>query len=631
MLQESDAELEKKLELRTRELTEALEHQRATTEVLRVISSSPGAPVPVFDAILASATRICEAQFGILRRYDGGLLYTTATRGCPPAYAEHLANTPMHPPAGLAVGKALLTRQPIQVADAKANKPYLERNPEAVATVELGGARTLLAVPMLKDGEPLGTITVYRQEVRPFTDKQIELLVSFASEAVIAIAMEKVRLLNELRSRTNELAQSVEELRALGEVSHAVNSTLDLEKVLETIVAKAVQLSSTDGGSIWVFDGLRRSFVLQATYGVDEALITGVCRQSASPGDTLIGRAAASRVPVQVPDLSEEPVSPARDLVLAAGFRAALAVPLLSPEGIVGMLVVRRRETGSFATSAVELLQTFAAQSVSAIQNARLFREAEENGLRIKALHDKVQEQAAELARWNRTLEERVEAQSQEIERISRLKRFLAPQLAEVIVSSGDERLLESHRRGIAALFCDLRGFTAFAEADEPEEVMALLRSYHQALGPLIHRFEGTLDHFAGDGLMVFFNDPVPCADASERAVRLAIAMREAVASLAKGWRKRGHQLGFGVGIAEGFATLGRIGFEEQFDYTAIGTVCNLATRLCDEAKDGEILISAPVAGAVEDLVELKPMGAIPLKGISRAVTVSNVLRLKSS
>jgi adenylate cyclase len=251
--------------------------------------------------------------------------------------------------------------------------------------------------------------------------------------------------------------------------------------------------------------------------------------------------------------------------------------------------------------------------------------------LRIKALHDKVQEQAAELARWNRTLEERVEAQIQEIERISRLKRFLAPQLAEMIVSTGDERVLESHRREIAVLFCDLRGFTTFAEAGEPEEVMALLRSYHQALGPLIHCFEGTLDRFAGDGLMVFFNDPVPCADASERAVRLAIAMREAVASLAKGWRKRGHQLGFGVGIAEGFATLGRIGFEGRFDYTAIGTVCNLAARLCAEAKDGEILISPPVAGTVEDLVELKPMGAIALRGLTRAMTVSNVLALKSS
>jgi adenylate cyclase len=251
--------------------------------------------------------------------------------------------------------------------------------------------------------------------------------------------------------------------------------------------------------------------------------------------------------------------------------------------------------------------------------------------LRIKALHDKVQEQAAELASWNRTLEERVASQLGEIERIGRLKRFLAPQLAEMIVSSGDERFLESHRREIAVLFCDLRGFTAFAETGEPEEVMALLRGYHESLGPIIHRFEGTLDRFTGDGLMVFFNDPVPCVDAGERAVRMAIEMREAAASLAAAWRKRGRQVGFGVGIAQGFATLGRIGFEGRFDYSAIGTVCNLAARLCAEAKDGEILVSAPVAAAVEEVAELRPMGEIALKGLSRAMAAVNVLGLKAS
>jgi adenylate cyclase len=249
--------------------------------------------------------------------------------------------------------------------------------------------------------------------------------------------------------------------------------------------------------------------------------------------------------------------------------------------------------------------------------------------LRIKALHDKVQEQADELACWNRTLEERVAAQLGEIERIGRLKRFLAPQLAEMIVASGDERILESHRREIAVLFCDLRGFTAFAETGEPEEVMALLRGYHEALGPIIHRFEGTLDRFTGDGLMVFFNDPVPCADAGERAVRMAVEMREAAASLAGTWRRRGRQVGFGVGIAQGFATLGRIGFEGRFDYSAIGTVCNLAARLCAEAKDGEILISAPVAAAVEEVAELKSMGEIALKGLSRPIGASNVVALR--
>jgi len=212
--------------------------------------------------------------------------------------------------------------------------------------------------------------------------------------------------------------------------------------------------------------------------------------------------------------------------------------------------------------------------------------------LRIKSLHDTVQaqaqrleEQAAELAAWNKTLEERVAAQVGEIERIGRLKRFLAPQIAEMIVSSGGEAILESHRRDIVVLFCDMRGFTTLAETAEPEDVMAVLREYHCALGPLIHRSEGMIDSFTGDGLIVIFNDPIPCPEPALRAVRLAVDMRETVASLARSWTARGHEIGFGVGIAQGYATLGPIGFEGRFDYTAIGTVTNVAARLCAEAK----------------------------------------------
>jgi adenylate cyclase len=252
--------------------------------------------------------------------------------------------------------------------------------------------------------------------------------------------------------------------------------------------------------------------------------------------------------------------------------------------------------------------------------------------LRIKALHDTVQaqarrlgEQAAELAAWNKTLEERVAAQVGEIERIGRLKRFLAPQIAETIVSSGGETILESHRRDIVVLFCDMRGFTALAETAEPEDVMAVLREYHCALGPLVHRYEGMIDSFAGDGLIVIFNDPIPCPDAALRAVRLAVDMRETVASLARSWTARGHEIGFGVGIAQGYATLGRIGFEGRFDYTAIGTVTNVAARLCAEAKDGQILVTQRVAAGIDKIAELQHLGDIALKGLSRPVAVLNV------
>ena len=256
-------------------------------------------------------------------------------------------------------------------------------------------------------------------------------------------------------------------------------------------------------------------------------------------------------------------------------------------------------------------------------------RELEASHNALARAHDQVQAQAAELAAWNKTLEERVAAQLAELERMSRLKRFFAPTLAELIVSSGNERILESHRRDIAVLFCDLRGFTAFAESAEPEEVMTLLHEYHAALVPLIQAFEGTLDRFVGDGLMVYFNDPLPCPNPAERAVTLAVAMRDAVAALAQKWRRHDYQLGFGIGIAQGFATLGQIGFEGRFDYSAIGTVINTAARLCEAAKDGQILVTSRVAAAVGDAVDVREIEPLTLKGLRRPLAASNVEALK--
>ena len=250
--------------------------------------------------------------------------------------------------------------------------------------------------------------------------------------------------------------------------------------------------------------------------------------------------------------------------------------------------------------------------------------------LRIKMLHDQVQAQAADLAEWNRTLEQRVAEQVTEIERIGRLKRFLPPQVAQ-LVSSGDERVLESHRREVTVVFCDLRGFTAFAESAEPEEVIAILRDYYGALGGLIDKFEGTVERFAGDGIMVLFNDPLPCEAPWARAVQMAAAMRDGVAKLAANWRTRGHDLGFGIGIAYGFATLGCIGFEGRLQYSATGTVANLASRLCDQAQNGQILVDAKVRAEVEALAELESIGELDLKGFRRPVTAFNVRGLRKS
>jgi adenylate cyclase len=247
--------------------------------------------------------------------------------------------------------------------------------------------------------------------------------------------------------------------------------------------------------------------------------------------------------------------------------------------------------------------------------------------LRVKALHDQVQAQAADLASWNRTLEQRVAEQVAEIERIGRLKRFLSPGVAR-LVSSGDEHALESHRREVTVVFCDLRDFTAFAEGAEPEEVIAVLREYHSALGALIDKFEGTVERFASDGLLVLFNDPLPCTEPWTRAVQMAVEMRDAVAKLAANWRTHGHDLGFGIGIAHGYATLGCIGFEGRLQYSVTGTVANLASRLCDQARNGQILIDAKVYAEVKTLAELESVGELELKGFRRPVKAFNVHKL---
>ena len=326
------------------------------------------------------------------------------------------------------------------------------------------------------------------------------------------------RLEREVEARTAELAQSVAELRALGEVSQAVNSTIDLETVLATIVAKAVELSCTEAGSIYVFDLPTREFQLRATYGMDQSLIIGVNVAPIRMGDsTVVDQATMQRAPVQIADVLKDNTSRVHVAVLRAGFRAVLAIPLLGAEGIVGALVVRSRLPGEVPKATVELLQTFAAHSVLAIQNARLFDEVisksgelETAMQRIKSLHDEVHE-------LNRGLKAQVFAQVEELERSGHCAAPSPRSTAQAVVSAGGERILDPSTRDRLPTLRSAR-CPSFAETAEPEDIMTLLAEYHGAVGPLIRKYEGTLDRFTGDGMMVFFNDPLPCPDAAERA-----------------------------------------------------------------------------------------------------------------
>ena len=423
----------------TRERDELLQQQAATSEVLKVISRSPMNVQPVFDAIVESASRLCGAVFSAVWRYDGDLLYYAAGHNFTPELLDYVFKTfPKRPDRSVTAGRAILDGRIAHVSDLLADRAY------AHEAALVGNWRASLAVPMLRGGKPVGAISVGKAEAMPFSERQIQLLTTFADQAVIAI------------------------------------------------------------------------------------------------------------------------------------------------------------------------------------ENARLFKELRERTLQLEA-------QSQEVAKLNQRLERRVADQVSEIERMSRLRRFLPPQVADLIIASGSEKELESHRREITALFCDLRGFTGFSESSDPEDVMSLLRDYHTAIGEIIIKYSGTLEHYAGDGVMVFFNDPIPVVNPAMQAVQTALDMRTAIGSLTEKWRRLGHEISFGVGIAHGFATLGTIGFEGRFDYAAIGMVSNVASRLCDEAKPGQILISPRVLMAVEDAVTVEPVGDFMLKGISRPVAAYNVLSVVSS
>ena len=568
--------------------------------------------------MLENAVRICHAKFGNIYRLDDDALHLVASHNTPAAYAEHRRRSPLRfdqMPDSLL--QMVATKAPVQVEDILALSDHADkRNPVVVAGAELGGIRTVLNVPMLKEEKLVGAFIVSRQEVRPFTDKQIELVKNFAAQAVIAI--ENARLLNELR---HSLEQQTATSEVLGVISR---SRFELQPVLQSVVDTAARLCRAKTSGIFRLEG--GGYRLAAASGhFDPAYLEIEQQALISPGPgTLVGRAAMNRQVVQIEDAWSDPLYEEKENAKLGGVRSMIGVPLMREGEPIGVLGLARTQVEPFVEREVELVRTFADQAVIAIENARLLNELRERT-------DQLQAQSKELAELNQQLEQRVTDQVGEIERMSRLRRFLPPQVADLIVASGAEKQLESHRREITALFCDLRGFTGFTESADAEDVMALLRDYHAAIGELVIKYSGTLERYAGDGVMVVFNDPVPVENPALQAVLMALEVRDAIGALTETWRRWGHDIGFGIGIAHGFATLGTIGFEGRFDYAAIGTVSNVASRLCDEAKPGQILISPRVLTKVENAVKVEPVGEFVLKGIRRPLAAYNVVAALAS
>jgi class 3 adenylate cyclase len=592
------------------ELETRLEREAATRSVLEVISRSRDDEEPVFNVILENAARLCEAPLAYLRLIDEEAmsLAMVAHHGTSEAFIETVRANPLSLDAKDSdTARAVRERRVVHIEDLAAGEPYRTRQAHRVHAVETEGMRTLLLVPLLSGEACLGVISLYRREVKPFTPAQIALVETFATQAVIAI--DNVRQFRAIQTANAELETRLEREAATRGILEVISRSRDDEgPVFDVILENAARLCNSPMARLHLVSDDRTSFRSVAFWG-DPMRSMAVGESWPLDPSNPLARAMIDGQTLHMVDHADTEWYRSGDptavrLVEVEGIRTRLSVPLIQGDIAIGAITLSRREVEPFAEGQIALVETFAAQAVIAIENVRQFRE-------IQTL--------------NTTLEARVEAQIGEIERMGRLKRFLPPAVADAVVSSGSEAMLKSHRALIGILFADIRGFTAFCEQAEPEETIEVLQTYHEEMGTLISEHAAGVDHRSGDGIMLIFNDPLPCDDPAGEAVRLAVAMRVRMAELCRDWLKLGHRLGFGVGISLGYATVGMVGSEGRYEYTASGTAVNLAARLCERAADGEILLSPRAFASVEEEVEWEPAGQLELKGLAAPVEVRKV------
>ena len=550
------------------ELSESKAREAALAAVLGIMRRGPGELTTVLESVAMNAVRLCAADNGSIAQLksDGWRLVANVGDIDQEGMERNWGNQPIEANRRSLTGRVLMDRRTTTIVDAQAD-------PEYDAGVGLFNVRSLIGVPLTRGEDIVGVLILRRHEPKPFTPEQVHLLETFADQASIAI--ENVRLFNETKESLERQTATSEILRVIAA------SPTEVQPVLDAIAESAARVCGASDAHVYRVEG--QVLKQWAHFGP----IPGLALEESLPlsRGSVIGRSILDRRAIHIRDAvdldpAEYPIS--SQLQRRWEFRTTLSVPLVRHGVGIGGIAIRRTHVQPFTPTQIELLETFADQAAIAIANVELFQT--------------VERQRGELSR------------------------FLSPQVAALITSEQGAKMLEGHRRQISVVFCDLRGFTAFAETAEPEEVLGVLRDYHRTMGELIVEHRGTLEHFAGDGMMIFFNDPLPVERHELQAVRMACAMRENFEQMARAWQKRGYDLGFGVGIATGYATLGRIGFEGRYDYGAIGNVVILAQRLSAEAKAGQILLSQRVQAAVETDAETTAVGDLTLKGFTRPV-----------